>query len=506
MRKQMRIISIIITFLMSVCMILPINANTSIYEIEIPVETVYSKQYFSSEAVSSMKKLLGVRYDNFKKYLTEEFKKCSPSIDLSSYYLVYTENLSSLLSDFIFNEIPEAFHFKLYQPYVKKTYLSKIEPQYFESMDTAAEYQAAFEKCELAAENILDGISGNDKLSEAEKALLIHDRLALKCEYDFELFDSYYYGTEDSFSMYGALGKGLAVCQGYAEAYDYLLDKVGIESYLCTSDSLFHVWNIVSIDGQLYHVDVTWDDGDYVGSVKHNNFLLSTNALYEGVNDSRGHVALDYDTSPVDTKYDNYYWQNSITAFQLIGDEIYYIDNVNEELRCATDEKLLCSVGDIWHTDTDGSYWMGNFSCLASDGYELFYSDSKNVYIYNLDTDMSSVLFTPDFSFNDKYSIFGMEFSDNYINCYLHNTPNRDLNNLSSTESFYYEPNSYVNNNVLYGDADKSGEINTKDVALIRRYIAGWEIELNTNIADYNRDEKVNTKDVVLIRRSIAGL
>ncbi len=56
------------------------------------------------------------------------------------------------------------------------------------------------------------------------------------------------------------------------------------------------------------------------------------------------------------------------------------------------------------------------------------------------------------------------------------------------------------------GDVNNDGEIDLKDVVLIRRFIAGgWDVELDTETADVNNDNEVDLKDVVLIRRYIAG-
>ena len=56
------------------------------------------------------------------------------------------------------------------------------------------------------------------------------------------------------------------------------------------------------------------------------------------------------------------------------------------------------------------------------------------------------------------------------------------------------------------GDVNNDGEIDLKDVVLIRRFIAGgWDVELDTETADVNNDNEVVLKDVVLIRRYIAG-
>ncbi len=55
------------------------------------------------------------------------------------------------------------------------------------------------------------------------------------------------------------------------------------------------------------------------------------------------------------------------------------------------------------------------------------------------------------------------------------------------------------------GDANNDGTINGKDVTLIRRYNAGYTVEINESAANVNGDDVINGKDVTLIRRYNAG-
>lgn len=43
---------------------------------------------------------------------------------------------------------------------------------------------------------------------------------------------------------------------------------------MVTSSSMNHAWNLIQIDGNYYHVDVTWDDPlqDRLGYVWHNSY------------------------------------------------------------------------------------------------------------------------------------------------------------------------------------------------------------------------------------------
>ena len=68
-------------------------------------------------------------------------------------------------------------------------------------------------------------------------------------------------------SAYSALVEGKSVCAGYARAYQYLMQRLGIPCYYCTGFAgEDHAWNIVGLDDGYYNVDVTWDDtpgGEY---------------------------------------------------------------------------------------------------------------------------------------------------------------------------------------------------------------------------------------------------
>ena len=58
----------------------------------------------------------------------------------------------------------------------------------------------------------------------------------------------------------------------------------------------------------------------------------------------------------------------------------------------------------------------------------------------------------------------------------------------------------------LAGDLNLDGSINTTDVVLLRRYIAGgYGVSIHEAAADVNADGVLNTSDVVLLRRYIAG-
>lgn len=109
-------------------------------------------------------------------------------------------------------------------------------------------------------------------LNEYHLEKYIHNTLLDNCEYADGVKDSSD-GWEE-FSAYGALVNGSAVCEGYSYAMNLLLSKVGIKSYYINGhgENTLHMWNVVNIDGNWYHLDATWNDSS--GSY-YNYFNLS---------------------------------------------------------------------------------------------------------------------------------------------------------------------------------------------------------------------------------------
>ena len=89
--------------------------------------------------------------------------------------------------------------------------------------------------------------------SDYEKEKYVHDALAKQVEYDLN-------GRMNQ-SAYSGMVTARTVCAGYARAFQYLMQQLGIPCYYC---NVFagedHAWNIVRLGGEYYNVDVTWDD------------------------------------------------------------------------------------------------------------------------------------------------------------------------------------------------------------------------------------------------------
>lgn len=102
--------------------------------------------------------------------------------------------------------------------------------------------------------------------TDYEIELYINSFLIDNCEYDM--------AASQRHNAYGALVDGKAVCDGYSKAFQLLCNRLGIECVTIegtaadfnienggTADE-GHMWNCIKIDGDWYHNDVTWNDGE----------------------------------------------------------------------------------------------------------------------------------------------------------------------------------------------------------------------------------------------------
>lgn len=132
--------------------------------------------------------------------------------------------------------------------------VTKIKPTYLMS---GQELNTSRKKFETIIAEILNAVP--EGASEYETELLIHDKLAERVEY---------IKTGNAYNAYGAIVEGKAVCEGYSEALAYLLRLKGIKTFIVTGESANpttgdpegHEWIVARIDGEWYHVDITWND------------------------------------------------------------------------------------------------------------------------------------------------------------------------------------------------------------------------------------------------------
>lgn len=201
--------------------------------------------------------------------LEEGLSRYESDIRLGSRNLPITADDLQEVVEIYLRDHPEVFWLgDTYSYSVPVNGVSLFMPRY--SM-TEEEIAAAQADMEAVAAQLLHGV--REDMSEFEKELRIHEALAAHVCYDLS--------APNRHTAYGALVEGRSVCDGYTEAFQYLLHQVGIQTYKVSgySRNQSHAWNLVRIDGEYYYADVTWDDqGD---DIYHAYFNITGERLAE---------------------------------------------------------------------------------------------------------------------------------------------------------------------------------------------------------------------------------
>lgn len=122
-------------------------------------------------------------------------------------------------------------------------------------------------------------------MTKYQKIKAVHDWFIKNVKYDY-----YHYLAGKvpmvSHKAKGALLKRVAVCDGYAYAFQKVMKKLGIgcRFVVGSSGGGGHAWNMVKVGGKWYHVDVTFDDPIVNGSNKnttpyYNYFMKSSSVM-----------------------------------------------------------------------------------------------------------------------------------------------------------------------------------------------------------------------------------
>lgn len=354
-----------------------------------------------------------------EEYVVDALEQLEEEIDVSAYGIPRTE--ASTVFFQILNNNPKIFYV---DNYVSWSYVAGSDTilQYtVRYLDTKVNIRQQREEFEQAVGIALEQIDGS--LKPEEKALAVHDYLALNCEYDY---DRYLQNDVPgiSHSAYGALVNGIAVCDGYADAFAYLMEEeLGIDCDVVSSSSMAHAWNMVYIDGNWYHVDVTWDDParDSIGYVKHNYLLLGDAAISSG---SNPHTGWSTQHTAVSTTYDTAFWTKINSAicyhqgfwYYAKYDDTVYLAKLMKKRTLEDDtEEEVYTENNLWNR------YSGSYMYLDTANDKIYFNTGTT--IYRLDDDDSIVnVYEP--KLLGKQLIFGFTIRDETLYYALSETPN----------------------------------------------------------------------------------
>lgn len=254
--KKILVFLLIAIFFMAILSVVSTADNT---DLGIPFD---KDLYYGRSVLETMNnsRNLTAAYDEIVKGI----QKSEVDIPLEPLGIHVTEKEIDLILAIYRFDNPQVFWVKKYQYYTADTEGGNSWGAHivYNELDNE-ESRSRFDRL---VSTFLDSCNIESNMSEYEISKILHDKIAEHVTYK---------ETDNSQSVWGALVEGEAVCEGYAELYQYLLYRSGISAHIVTGSSrgIPHAWNVVRIDGKYYQTDVTWDDQSF--ATVYNYFLIT---------------------------------------------------------------------------------------------------------------------------------------------------------------------------------------------------------------------------------------
>lgn len=505
------IITVIILILITVnC---PVNRK-NVYAALPKLTEISENDYYGKQALSGMDN--GDSYVYAYEQIADGIANYDGSINLiDSRYSVSPEEIMMVFETYC-NDYPQHFwrNVAIVYSYIGDR-VTVVMPSY---SFNRTELEQAKVKFDEEVEAVIQGIDAS--MSEFERELEIHDRLAARITYS---------EAAHAHDSSGALVDGIAVCEGYARAFQYALYKVGIENTVVSGYAgENHAWNLVKIDDQYYYTDLTWDDQH--SDIFHAYFNLPLSEM------SKDHeLRMKIKLPTCDSIEANY--------FNVMGGRLssYTIDNITEALNknLTADIYLTCDTTDLWNWYTDnidtivsklgivGTYTYG-YNSIGNE-WKLTLSGNRPTVAV---TDV--VVNTPAHTFEGtgetcqiSAEVMPGSANNKTVTYTSSNTDVAIVNKYTGNVTAVGKGNAYITAasedgyrtarceiTVLSdfsktahekGDVNGDNEIDIKDSAVLKRYLAGWKVEMDMAAADVNADGEIDIKDSALIKRYLAG-
>ncbi len=377
--------------------------------------------------------------------------------------------------------------------------MTKVKPDY---IFTKAESDNYIPQFNVAMDEIVADAEKYD--DDFKRALYVHDYLATHCEYATKALNS---GANmpEVYTAYGCLVGKRAVCQGYSMAYKAILKRLSIPCGFASSETMNHIWNVITVGGKSYHTDVTFDDpiADLRGRVEHSSFLCTDAEI------SIDHENWTTNMEVSDVSYEGRFWDKIESNIIISGDDMIYAAYDPDSKRAylarrnyKTNEvsKIPSSLDDArWYVlNSNIYYYLGNYSRLELVGDRIYYSLPTGVNSIGLDGSGNERVYT----LNDT--------SNGYIYGFV-----------GDGEKFYAElradaagsgtiielPIEYPFVPML-GDIDGNGEISIADAIMVQKHIVGI-ITLEGDVfrlADVDKNGAISISDAIMIQKHIVGI
>ena len=200
--------------------------------------------------------------------------------------------------------------------------------------------------------------SVNKDATEYERELSAHDYLAKTAKYNKISLDDYNNNTA-SWNITGVFCNKKAVCEGYSRAMQVMSFMLGLDCSLVTGvTDEPHMWNVIKIDGEWYHLDLTANDSD---QGPYHFFFNVTQKYLEESRTIDPKISDDFSRELTDSRYNiflpdctsekyNYHIYNSLFAAEKSQVESMVVSTICEAVK---DEKRMIELSVSGNTGFD---------------------------------------------------------------------------------------------------------------------------------------------------------
>lgn len=261
--------------------------------------------------------------------------------------------------------------------------LLKLEFNYFYK---GSEKETKIREVKSAVDKIVAKASTFD--TELEKVLYVNDILESTTAYDNETAKnkSDKYGGKRT--AWDCLCGHLTVCQGFGQAFSYIMKELGIECYTVQSNDANHIWNVVKIGNDYYHIDTTWNTDNK------DNFLISSDTRKTNIKNNGYAVA-----GTPDWRYNGF--KGRITLNNTKFESSFFTKAKNEMLRMGnnwyyTDGNSIYRKSDLSDLNGGNELYTSNntITDIAVFGGEIYFSTADEVFCLSLTAGQTAEIYT----------------------------------------------------------------------------------------------------------------
>ncbi len=198
-----------------------------------------------------------------------------------------------------------------------------VTPNYSMTEEERDQYQA------LVDAQITEWLSGiSADASDYEKTKYVFENLIERVDYNLE--------AENNQNILSVFLGGETVCQGYSDAANVLLEKLGIQATIVTGtgNGESHAWNLVYLDGAYYYFDATWGNSRYIDQDQSENYHVN----YTYLNATDDTIFIDH---TLDTTYFPVPVCDSLEDSYFVQEGLYFTDYIQSDVGNRIKERFM---------------------------------------------------------------------------------------------------------------------------------------------------------------------